>query len=110
MSFIKRKPIFSKKIRESAKGQECQVRIPGVCNFDPSTTVLAHVGRGSGISQKCDDIHATYACSHCHDAIDRRVKEGGTYELLNYAYEGMIRTQVILLEEGLIEVPSACKQ
>lgn len=110
MSFIKRKPVFSKKIRESAKGQECQLRIPGVCNFDPSTTVLAHVGRGSGISQKCDDIHATYACSDCHDAIDGRTSLGDQRLIRLNAYEGMLRTQVILLEEGLIEVPSACKQ
>ena len=28
------------KIRKSAKLQECQVRIPGICNFDETTTIL----------------------------------------------------------------------
>ena len=27
--------------RREAKGQPCMVRIPGVCNGDPETTVLA---------------------------------------------------------------------
>ena len=29
-------------IRKLAKGQPCQVRILGVCNHKPETTVLAH--------------------------------------------------------------------
>lgn len=104
MSLTKTPPIKSKKIRESAKGQDCQVRIPGVCNFRPETTVLAHVARGSGVGQKCDDIHATYACSACHDVIDRRVRQGNANEVMVYAYEGMVRTQKLLLEQGLIQV------
>ena len=36
--------VVSKKIRNSARGQDCALRIPGVCNFNPETTVLAHVG------------------------------------------------------------------
>ena len=104
MSLIKTPPIKSKKIRESAKGKDCQVRIPGVCNFRPETTVLAHVARGSGVAQKCDDIHSAYACSDCHDVIDRRVRMGSANELLVYAYEGMVRTQKLLLEQELIQV------
>ena len=95
--------IKSKKIRESAKGQECQVRIPGVCNFNPETTVLAHVGKGGGMGQKCDDIHATYACSSCHDAIDGRSNLSMSVARL-YSYEGMVRTQKLLLEQELIKV------
>ncbi|MDN3390881.1 DUF1364 domain-containing protein [Pseudoalteromonas sp. APC 3691] len=96
--------VISKKIRNSARGQQCQVRIPGVCNRNPETVVLAHVGKGSGMGQKCDDIHATYACSACHDVIDRRVAQGSANELTIYAYEGMIRTQKLLLEQELIQV------
>jgi Protein of unknown function (DUF1364) len=61
-------------LREFAKGKDCLVRIPGVCNFDPETTVLAHIRRGgiAGMSQKPTDLCAVFACSHCHDAIDRR--------------------------------------
>lgn len=96
--------VTSKKIRNSARGQECQVRIPGVCNHNSETVVLAHVGRGSGVGQKCDDIHATYACSACHDVIDGRHRQGERSEIMNYAYEGMVRTQKLMLENGLIEV------
>jgi len=32
------------KIRASAKGEDCQVRVEGVCNFNPETTILAHLG------------------------------------------------------------------
>ncbi len=29
-------------LRKEARGRECQVRIYGVCNGNPETTVLAH--------------------------------------------------------------------
>ena len=62
---------MSKKQR-SARGQDCVLNIPGVCNRNPETTVLAHVGSGS--AKRRDDALAVYACSDCHDAIDRRSK------------------------------------
>lgn len=97
--------VISKKIRNSARGQECQVRMPDVCNRNNETVILAHVGKGAGMGQKCDDIHATYACSACHDVIDGRVRIGDPRINRLYAYEAMVRTQKLLLEQGLIEVP-----
>ncbi|ASM53667.1 hypothetical protein PNIG_a1518 [Pseudoalteromonas nigrifaciens] len=96
--------VISKKIRNSARGQECQVRIPGVCNGNNETVILAHVGKGSGMGQKCDDIHATYACSACHDVIDGRVRIGDPRINRLYAYDAMVRTQKLLLEQELIKV------
>ena len=65
--------IVSKKLRDSARGQECTVRLPGICNCNPETTVLAHLPCGSkGIGMKGLDTVAVYACSACHDAIDGR--------------------------------------
>ena len=96
--------VISKKIRNSARGQECQVRIPDVCNRNNETVILAHVGKGSGMGQKCDDIHATYACSACHDVIDGRVRIGDPRINRLYAYDAMIRTQKLLLEQELIQV------
>lgn len=96
--------VISKKIRNSARGQECQVRMPGVCNRNNETVILAHVGKGSGMGQKCDDIHATYACSACHDVIDGRVRIGDPRINRLYAYDAMIRTQKLLLEQELIKV------
>lgn len=51
------------------------VRLPGVCNFDETTTVLAHVRRGgvAGMGQKPPDLCGVWACSACHDVIDGRV-------------------------------------
>lgn len=50
------------------------VRIPGVCNGNPETTVLAHIriGNVAGIGQKPPDICGVWACSACHDVIDGR--------------------------------------
>lgn len=95
----------NKKITQSAKGEDCQVRLEGVCNFNPETTVFAHIG-GGGMARKAHDIHGAYCCSSCHDAIDGRVRlkpARSRDELRFYHYEGMIRTQTILLEKGLIK-------
>jgi len=63
-------------LRKLAHGQPCFCRIEGVCNFDSSTTVLAHIRRANiaGIGQKPPDTCAIFACSNCHDVIDGRVQ------------------------------------
>ncbi|MCE0850532.1 DUF1364 domain-containing protein [Pseudomonas asiatica] len=67
--------VVSKKVRESARGQDCTVRIPGTCNFNPETTVLAHLPCGQkGMGMKGFDTVAVYACSACHDVLDGRGK------------------------------------
>ena len=43
--------------------------IPHVCNQNPETTVLAHVGR-HGSAKRNHDEEAVYACFNCHGAID----------------------------------------
>lgn len=62
-------------IRKAARGQDCTLRIPGVCNYNPETTVLCHSpflisGRGMGL--KAPDSDACFGCSSCHDRLDRR--------------------------------------
>lgn len=93
----------SSKIRESARGQACQVRVPGVCNGDPSTTVLAHLN-GAGMGMKANDIHGAYACSDCHAWLDGNyVYSLHTREERDlYHLQGMVRTQAILIDLGLI--------
>ena len=56
-------------LRQSAKGQECMMRIPGICSHNPETTVLAHEN-GGGLALKHDDLRATFACSACHKYYD----------------------------------------
>jgi hypothetical protein len=76
-----RKPMKSRgphmtPIRKSAKNQDCTLRIPGVCNYNPETTVLCHspfLESGRGMGLKAPDDEACFGCSACHDVLDRRV-------------------------------------
>lgn len=88
-------------LRKEARGRECQIRLPGICNFDPATSVLAHLN-GAGMGMKHNDIHASIACSECHDAVDRR-KHRLKRDYLELAHlQGMVRTQQIWIKEGFI--------
>ena len=92
------------KITKSARGQECQIRIYPGCNGNPETVVFCHLG-GAGMARKTNDIHGAYGCSSCHDIVDGRVTtEYSDDEISNWFYDGVIRTQLILIEKGLINV------
>ncbi|MGX2974468.1 DUF1364 domain-containing protein [Ursidibacter arcticus] len=89
-------------LRKEAKGRECQVRLFGICNFNPETTVLAHFRMAGlcGVGQKPNDLFGAFCCSSCHDEIDRRTRhmDYDTVRLLHA--EGVFRTQNILISEG----------
>lgn len=90
------------KIRSSAKGKNCQVRIPGVCNYNPETTVAAHMN-GGGMGRKVHDIFSARCCSSCHDAVDGRVACAFNQPTLHgFFIDGVLRTQQQLIDEGLI--------
>jgi hypothetical protein len=82
------------------------VRLPGICNFNSETTVLAHIRLSgvSGMGMKSPDLIGAWACSACHDEIDGRTNRSGlTRDELRLAhYDGMVRTIVQLEKEGLI--------
>lgn len=65
--------LVSAKLRASAKGEHCTLQLP-CCNHNADTTVLAHLRffGWAGVAEKPDDYLAVFACSACHDAIDRR--------------------------------------
>ncbi|HAT3780896.1 DUF1364 domain-containing protein [Serratia marcescens] len=90
------------KLTKAARGRECQVRIPGVCNFNPETTVLAHyrLAGTCGTATKPDDMQAAWACNACHDEIDRRTRLIDANEARLMHAEGVMRTQEILRKEG----------
>ena len=94
------------KITQSAKGQQCQVRLEGICNGNPETVVLAHYRMsgtcGTGI--KPNDILGAYACSACHDEVDRRTRYIDTDIARLHHAEGVLRTQLLLLSQHLIRV------
>lgn len=70
--FPKEPRIRMPKVLAAARGEACTMRIPGVCNGDPSTVVAAHGHRHAGMGQKPDDIFVAFACSACHDEYDGR--------------------------------------
>lgn len=89
-----------KNLRDKARGQECQIRCVGVCNFDHSTTVLAHfrlIGL-SGIGSKNFDLIGAWSCSSCHLYVDSH-KDAQTQ--LDFAL-GVFRTQAALLKMGAL--------
>lgn len=91
------------KLTKSARGKPCTVRVPLVCNGNSETVVLCHLN-GGGMGMKSNDIHAAYGCSACHAWLD-----GGYTKQFNRDYrdllhlEAVIRTQEIMLAEGLIK-------
>jgi hypothetical protein len=91
----------SDRLTKLARGKECQVRLPGVCNFDSATTVLAHyrmIGV-SGMGMKAPSLIGAWACSDCHDAVDRRRYMDLEFDFVRLAHaEGVMRTQVKLIE------------
>ncbi|MNJ38177.1 hypothetical protein D3C77_330180 [compost metagenome] len=93
------------KLTKAARGRECQVRIPGVCNGDPETTVLAHYRMSGtcGVGMKPNDLQGAWACSACHDACDGRAKTMFSHDELRFMHlEGVVRTLDILVSEGKV--------
>ena len=96
--------IKSKKLRDSAKGRDCELRLIGSCNHNSDTVVLCHIGHDIGTAMKCNDTMAVFACSSCHDVIDGRV----SYDIKANPniQEDMLRalesTQDYWLREGLL--------
>ncbi|MWN30992.1 DUF1364 family protein [Gilliamella sp. Pra-s65] len=93
------------RLTKEARGRECTVRLP-CCNHNPETTVLAHyrLAGTCGVGMKPNDLQGAWACSACHDEIDRRTRNH-EYEFVRLAHaEGVIRTQDILIKEGKIKL------
>ena len=73
----------------------CQVRVPGHCNGDEATSILAHyrLAGYAGIGLKPSDDMAAISCSTCHDAIDGRIKTAYSRTELRLMHaEGVMRT------------------
>ena len=86
------------RLRALAQGRECQVRLVGICNGNPETTVLAHfrlIGV-SGMGRKSPDLIGAWACSACHSHVDSHKDCQTERDFL----KGVIRTIYTLIEEG----------
>ena len=90
-------------LRKEARGRGCMVRLSGICNHNSETVVLAHYRLPgiSGMGLKADDAIGAWACSSCHDAIDRRAHTDLDRDYVKLAHlEGMVRTIAQLRREG----------
>ena len=112
------------KIRESARGEECTLRIPGVCNRNLETVVLCHAPYPGKFGSRKDNWWSAYGCSDCHDYVDGR---GGSVNLQDEFWHNVARgrgsrvgvedywlpaiheTQAKLIEKGLLQWPAQKK-
>jgi Protein of unknown function (DUF1364) len=94
-------------LRKLAKGMECQVRLAGICNNNPETTVLAHyrLAGTCGMGIKPPDLLGAWACSSCHDAIDGRSRDIRLDRFdFRFAHaEGVLRTLYQLTKLGKLK-------
>lgn len=98
------RPLVSPKLRQSARGQACTLRLDG-CLPGNETVVLCHIrGTWAGIGQKPADFIAVYACHHCHDALDRRRGERPDgWEVVR----ALVETLTAMHSAGLLHVGAA---
>ncbi|AWL07659.1 DUF1364 domain-containing protein [Massilia oculi] len=93
--------------RRAARGRDCTLMLPGVCNRDPATTVLCHSNRladGKGMALKAPDSAACFGCSDCHDVLDGRRPLPGwiSRQQLDAAFDrARAITQEQLKQEGI---------
>jgi hypothetical protein len=96
--------VRSKKLRESARDQECTFQIEGVCTHDNSTTVLCHINvlGDKGFGTKSSDLSAAFGCYACHDFVDN--VRLCPQDSLFYTRRAILRTMHRWVEMGLIKV------
>ncbi|GGY87738.1 nuclease domain-containing protein [Shewanella fodinae] len=94
----------SKHITDSAKGQSCTVRLPGICNGNNETVVFAHIGHRRGMGIKCADYFGVYACEACHSEVDRRTRHMSVEDLQPELLRALEETQERLFDAGLLIV------
>lgn len=92
----------NQKALDFARGQDCTLLIPGVCNGDPATTVACHANwscGGKGMSHKAHDFAIAFGCDRCHAWLDH----GGASrdEKMLAFLPGLLKTQTILFREGI---------
>ena len=97
----------SVRLRALARDRDCQIRLPGVCNGNRESVVLAHIRLPgvSGFGIKAPDLIGAWACSACHTYVDTHKDDKTKVSF----YEGFIRTLYALIEEGEVGERSSFK-
>lgn len=105
---LKTSEAHDQRIRDSARGEECTVRIVGACTHDPAHTIWSHAplqAAGKGRGWKSIDLAGAYCCTACDAVIDgqRPMPPGATRDsvLLDW-FMGHMRSLVILKQKGLV--------
>ncbi|MBG4630668.1 DUF1364 family protein [Pseudomonas aeruginosa] len=97
--------LTSQSLRKSARGQECTLRLPGICSFDPERTVLCHLPVGmKGVGMKSPDLFAVFADDCCHAVLDGRAP--GSIDGRDIL-RALAETQMKWIEMGLLTVRGA---
>ena len=97
------------KITLSARMESCALRLPGVCNFNPATTVWAHSnellgGKAKGKKLARVDHIGAYACYACHMTYDGQAKrpDGMAIDFVRTAFaRAMVESEEKLRAKGL---------
>jgi len=95
-------------IRDSARGEDCTVRIPGACTFDPDKTIWSHAplgAAGKGRSIKALDLCGAYCCTACDAVVDGQAKAPAGISAADVRlawFEGHLRSLVRLRQKGLV--------
>ena len=95
-------------ITRSARGEDCTVRLVGVCTHNPETVIWSHARWGSagrGKSIKAHDLAGAYCCTACDAAYDGQTKPAGmTRDEIDADWcQGHFRSLLRLAEKGLIK-------
>lgn len=88
----------SKKIRDSARGEICSLRVSPECR-DDDTVIFAHLNsnyRGMGL--KSPDIFGCYCCFACHQLLDKSEVD------YQDQIRGLQETQMKLIDKGLLVI------
>lgn len=100
----------SNKIRQSARDEDCLVRIPGACTFDPAKTIASHYrgsAGGKGLSHKASDLAVAYCCTACDAIYDGQAQRpvGLTKDDIDLMWcQGHLRTLIKLEQKGLVSI------
>lgn len=97
------------KITESARGEDCLVRLVGVCTYDPEKTIWSHArweAAGRGKSIKAPDIAGAYCCTACDGVYDGQARYQEPYtcraDVDRDWTMGHFRSLLRLKEKGLL--------
>ena len=107
-------PFRSPKLLAAAKGQQCTLKIPGVCVGGTETVVACHSPLGEDRKgAKAPDFCVAWGCAACHDVLDRRKSfTFGNYtpglitieDQRYFFHRGLVSTLAMLFEKGIVKV------